>query len=276
MTALNIFDPSIGNRQLYVQFPIAGPATPTTVGIATLTATVDPTSSNDSTQGIQVGGIWFNATAGYLRWWECRDNTPGAAKWVFSGADYANGGSNPASETVAFGSSLGLMAAEGNINRQLSAAGVSPGATGADNVLAVYSLPANAFDVLGRGLGITAQGSFGATGNNKRVKIIFNATTAVVGSTVTGGTTVADTGTVTTNGGGWSVQANVFKYGAAGSNTQIGLHQQCQVGAAVSALLAPALITATESGSILIAITGNATTTASDIVFNFAEINAMN
>ena len=108
------------------------------------------------------------------------------------------------------------------------------------------------------------------------MKIIFNATTAVVGSTVTGGTTVADTGTVTTNGGGWSVQANVFKYGAAGSNTQIGLHQQCQVGAAVSALLAPQLITATESGSILIAITGNATTTASDIVFNFAEINAMN
>ena len=275
MTAITIFDSARGDRPLNLQFPIAGGAA-TTVGIATLTASTDPTASNDSTQGIQVGGIWFNSAAGYLRWWECRDNTAGAAKWVFSGADYANGGSNPASETVAFGSSTGLMAAEGNINRQISSAGVTPGATGADNVLAVYSLPASAFDVLGRGLGITAQGSFGATSNTKRVKIIFNATTAVVGSTVTGGTTVADTGAVTTNGGGWSVQANIFKYGAAGSNTQIGLHQQCQVGAAVSALLAPALITATESSPILIAITGNATTATSDIVLNFLEVNAMN
>ena len=79
-----------------------------------------------------------------------------------------------------------------------------------------------------------------------------------------------------TNGAGWSVQANVFKYGAAGSNTQIGHHQQAQMGAAVASMLAPSLITATESGAIFIAINGNVTTATSDIVFNFLEGNAMN
>src|SRR5229473_3962336 len=98
-----------------------------------------------------------------------------------------------------FGASNAPILSEGNVNLQVSSAGVQPGATGADNVLAVYSLPSNAFDVAGRGISITAAGSFGATANNKRVKIVFNATTAVVGSTVTGGTVICDTGTVAQN-----------------------------------------------------------------------------
>jgi len=175
-----------------------------------------------------------------------------------------------------FGASLAPMLSEGNINLQVSSAGVQPGVTGADNVLAVYSLPSNAFDVAGRGISITAAGSFGSTANNKRVKIIFNPATAVVGSTVGGGgSTICDTGTVTQNAGGWQLMASVFKYGAAGSNTQIGIHNQAIVSTAV-APVAPSLITAVESGAILVAVTGNATTAASDIVFNFLEVNAMN
>ncbi len=175
-----------------------------------------------------------------------------------------------------FGNGGAVAGVEGNINRQISSAGVSPAATGADKVIAVYSLPANSLVANGQGLNIIAQGSFAANGNTKDVKIIFGCTTAVVGSTVTGGTTIADTAAVTTNGGGWAIEANVFKYGAANSNTQIGLHQQVQVGGAVAALLAPGLTTATENAPILIAITGNATTSAADIVLNFLEINAMN
>ena len=64
-------------------------------------------------------------------------------------------------------------------------------------------------------------------------------------------------------------------HGAAGSNTQIGIHNQAIVSTAV-APVAPSLITAVESAAILIAVTGNATTAASDIVFNFLEVNAMN
>lgn len=38
----------------------------------------------------------------------------------------------------------------------------------------------------------------------------------------------------------------------------------------------PTAIAAVESGAILIAVTGNATTAASDIVFNFLNVNALN
>ena len=246
-------------------------------GIDNFSGTTDPTAANDSTQGFSVGSVWLNTAGGQLRWWDCRDATAGAAKWVYSGADYANGGTNPNTELTVFGGGTATIPAEGNINRQISSAGVSPGATGADNVLAVYSLPPSSFDQANRGIQITAAGSFAATGNNKRIKIIFNPASAVVGSTVgAGGTTIADTNTVATNGGGWELTANVFKYGANASNTQIGIHSQAQIGGAVAALLAPSLITATESGAILIAITGNATTATSDIVFNWLEVNAMN
>lgn len=178
-----------------------------------------------------------------------------------------------------FGSSTAYAAPGGNLNGgvQTSAAGVQPGATGVDSVLAVYSLPANAFDHAGAVLQVTAAGSFGATANTKRVKIIFNPATAVVGSTVgAGGVAIADTGAVVTNGGGWQLQGTVIKYGVANSNTQLGVHNQAQVGAAVSALLAPSLLTATENGAILVAVTGNATTVVTDIVFNFLEVNGAN
>jgi hypothetical protein len=175
------------------------------------------------------------------------------------------------------GSSTAAIGASGVMNQQVSTAGVNPGATAADNVLAVYSIPANAFSAAGKMIQFTAAGSFGATANNKRVKIIFNPSAAVVGSTVTGGTTVADTGTVATNGGGWQLQAQVTKVGAANANTQVAIHNQAQVGAAVAALLAPTTnLTATENAAILVAVTGNATTATTDIVFNFFEAFASN
>jgi hypothetical protein len=185
--------------------------------------------------------------------------------------------SQPSAANAQFGSGQGTFKESGNLTLQVSSAGVSPGATGADNVLAFFSIPANSFDVAGREIQITASGKFGSTGNNKDIKLIFNPATAVVGSTVGGsGTTIADTGTVATNGGGWNISATVIKFGAANSNTQIAIHQQAQVGAAVSALLAPTLPTATENAPILVAVTGNATTATTDIVFNMLQIVASN
>lgn len=190
----------------------------------------------------------------------------------FKGKIMAAGGS-----LFQFGKGGGSFGAAGNANLQVSAAGIQPGATAADNVLAVYSIPANSFDLAGRSVEITAAGVFAATANNKRVKIIVNPATAVVGSTVgAGGTTVADTGVVASNNLAWQLQATVSKYGAGGSNTQIGIHNQAQIGNAVEALLAPSAITATESGNILVAVTGNATTAASDILLNFFEVFGMN
>lgn len=275
-TVLRAFDVALGEVDVRLPSPVGG-VLPTLFGFSNLTATTDPTATSDATAGYSAGSVWFNTTAGFKRVWVCVSAVAGAAKWAFVGADYVSGGTVPASEATQFGLGSASMAAEGNVNRQISSAGVSPGATGVDNVLAFFSIPPNSFDAAGRGLSFTAQGSFGATANNKDVKLIFNPATAVVGSTVgAGGVTIADTAVVATNNLGWSLQANVFKYGAANSNTQIGLHQQAQIGAAVAAMLKPSLIAAVENAAILIAVTGNAATAASDIVFNFLEVNAMN
>jgi hypothetical protein len=175
-----------------------------------------------------------------------------------------------------FGNGGAIMGEEGNVNRQVSPAGVNPGGTGVDSVLAVYSLPANSFDVAGRGINIMALGSMTSAATAKTLKIIYNATTAVVGSAVIGGTTIASFSDSTANSaGGWQIAANVFKYGAAGSNTQIALHEASQSGTVLGALVAPSLVTAVESAPILIAITGNAAVVG-NITFNFLEVNAMN
>jgi hypothetical protein len=239
-----------------------------------LAATADPVATSDNTQDYGPGSLWLNTSN--MRVWMCVSNATGAAVWALDGVQ-PGVGIEPSSMITQFGSGSATFPEEGNVNRQISSSGVNPGATAADNVLAVYALPANSFDQALRGITVSAAGSFAANGNNKRVKIIFNPATAVVGSTVgSGGTTICDTGTVTTNGAGWQLQASVFKYGAAGSNTQIGIHNQAQIGAAVASMLSPSLITATESGAINIAVTGNATTAATDIAFNWLEVNAMN
>ena len=178
----------------------------------------------------------------------------------------------------AAGSSSTMVPGSGNLAVTAVSAGQSPTATGSDYVLAVMTIPANSFDgqsfpvATNRMATIVANGSFGATANSKTLKIVVNATNPVVGSALVGGTTIGTTGVVNTNGGGWQMGAAIVKYGVAGSNTQLAVHQSAQVGAAVSALTAPSLLTAVESAPMTIAITGNAATAASDIVFNFAEI----
>jgi hypothetical protein len=281
---LHILDPETGERVVSFPTPISGglpaslaPATYALAGLVNANATTDPGVSNDVTQGYVPGSIWVNNTGGALRWWECRSNAQGAASWVYGGADYTNGGTNPNSEVTQAGLSTATIAAEGNVNRQIFAVPGVNGSVGGDYVMAVYTLPALAFDTLGRGITITAQGSFGGNTNNKTIKIIFNPTTAVVGGTVgSGGNTIATTGVVTTNGSGWSLQANVFKYGALGANTQLGIHQAAQCAAVVQALTVPQNLTATESSAILIAVTGNCGTTVGDIALNFWEVNFMN
>ena len=182
--------------------------------------------------------------------------------------------------TFTLGSSTGTFGTEGNLNVQVSAAGVSPAAGSAgsgDLVLAAYTVPASAFSAAGKGITIMAAGSFGATSNVKLVKLWVNPATAVVGATIgASGVLICSTASVTTNGTGWQIEGSLFKYGAAGSNTQIGLHNQAQVGAAVASMLAPNLVTATENGTVLVAITGYASTTVTDVVFNFLQVNATN
>ena len=171
----------------------------------------------------------------------------------------------------AAGASTGTIQALGILNSQVSSAGVSPGSTGNDNVLAAYTLPASAFDVAGREIMISAYGSFAATANLKQLKIYVGCATATVGSAVSGGVVIGDGGAVTSSGTGWRLVANVVKYGAASSNTQIGVQNT-----GMTSIVTPQLLTMTESGTVLIAVTGNATIASSDIVFNLLTVEYAN
>ena len=197
----------------------------------------------------------------------------------------------PNTAATLFGGGGTSMQEEGTLYRY-SGTAINPGALTVDSVLAAFTLPANSFDgvnitdLLGgaltvaqgnRGIQIEAVGGFGPTNaTNHRVKILVGCTAAVVGSTVSGGTVIADTGNVTTVSVGWSIGAQVYKYGAAGSNIQVGIHQPTQTGAAVSSLLSPQLLTLNESLPIIIAVTGYATTAAADVALNLAVITGFN
>ncbi len=171
----------------------------------------------------------------------------------------------------------GIFGSEGNIALQISSAGVTPAATGSDYVVAVYNLPALTFDQALRAIEISAYGTLAGTTNAKTIKIIVGATAPAVGSVVSGGTTIASaTNTATSVSGGWSLMCMIAKYGIAGSNTQQAIHFSSQMGALILALVAPQNLTLTESATIPIAVTANAATTATDIVFNMFQVNMMN
>lgn len=162
-----------------------------------------------------------------------------------------------------------------------SGSGLSPATTGGDYVIAAYTLPANMLNYVsqaavagGPALRIFVRGHTAANGNNKTIKVIFNATTATVGSAVSGGTTLASTGVVTINAKSFVIMAWVQKVGLPNANTQIGgadliLSDATPVSAGV-----PVYPAATENADILIAITGNAATAATDIVIDSYEIIA--
>lgn len=159
----------------------------------------------------------------------------------------------------------GNFGSEGNLSKQVSVAGVGNAADTTDDVLFTYTLPAGALDAAGRALTITAFGKFAANGNNKNVKIWF------------GASVVALTGVVTTNAGGWQLQAEVTKAGVAGANTQVAQGQNI-VAATHGGVNVPVAPTEVESGPIVIKVTGASSTTgaANDILGQFFQVNFMN
>lgn len=171
------------------------------------------------------------------------------------------------------------MGTAGSLSEVISSAGISPSATTLDKIVAILTIPANGLDIATRGVAIQAVGSGGNT-NSKTIKIILNPTNTppilTNGSvTVTGGTTLASM--TSTASGGWILEASIFKFGATGSNTQIGLMTNAQGGATANALTAPVTnLTLPENAPITVAITANAATAAGDVVFNFAQLFAMN
>lgn len=152
----------------------------------------------------------------------------------------------------------------GVINRQQSLAGIGNSADSLTDTLFTYPLPANALDVAGRGVKITAWGKFAAIGDNKRVRLYF------------GATMVADSGIVTDNGTGWSLEAIVVK---TGSNLQIaqgkGSHGSTSLGSGT-----PTTPTEVDTAVIVIKCTGEfagtGTDSANEVLGQFFQVEALN
>jgi len=81
---------------------------------------------------------------------------------------------------------------------------------------------------------------------------------------------------LTTSGGGFILEGWVTKYGLENSNTQIAGQFIAYNGTTLITLPAPSYVTAVENAAILIAVTGNAATTATDIVVDLFEIFGSN
>lgn len=194
----------------------------------------------------------------------------GSAQAGAIGASFGNGAAQFGQDPT----NPNMMGDDGNIAVNISSAGVSPNATGADKILAILTIPVGGFDIANRGIQMMAAGNC-PNANSKSIKLIINPTAPVLGATVSGGTTVASILTSTASGG-WNLQANLFKYGAPGSNTQIAIHESGQIGPTVGTLVAPSLTTFPENAAITVVVTGNSSTTNGDVVYNFAQIFAMN
>lgn len=175
-----------------------------------------------------------------------------------------------------FGGGTGTLEESGNLFVGVGNPLANPAGITNDYVLSVYSLPASSFNASGKGIEITAAGNLGNDSQVKRVKIIINPTAAVAGSIVSGGTTVGDTGSVTAANVGWVLQSQMYKYGTAGSNTQIVQFIDGSVGTLNLGVGLASAITANESGAILIAVTGNATTSVGDISLYNVNIEGFN
>lgn len=177
---------------------------------------------------------------------------------------------------------------EGNLYRNAGNPIAQNGANTNDDILDGFVLPANAFDQANRQLYLNFNGNFGATGNNKRVRIWVNPTMAgqtitngvISGGTVTGagsGVLLFDSGTQTGNAIGYQLDLIFCKYGATGSNTQ--LYMSSPIFATTHGGTSGVLFsTIPENAPMNFVFTGASQTTgaAGDVVHCYTEINAMN
>jgi hypothetical protein len=155
------------------------------------------------------------------------------------------------------GNSATNVRAPGLIAAQLTATGT--GADTTEDTLQTFTLPANAFDAIGRGVRIEAWGTTGADNNTKTVRLYF-------------GAKIYDSTTLTTNNGSWFMWANVYK---TGPNTQSAIATSTFVNSTpATAVTTPNQV---DTAGIVIKVTGqNGTAVANDIVCSGMTVNFIN
>src|SRR5258708_4023447 len=96
-------------------------------------------------------------------------DTPASGTYDFSGCTVFE----PSNAQTVFGSAgtgAAMLKEAGNINRQVSIAGAGNGADTTEDTLFTFTIPANAFDTLGRGVMVSAFGTTGTSAHTKTVR----------------------------------------------------------------------------------------------------------
>ena len=162
-------------------------------------------------------------------------------------------------QTVALPKSKGpaYMASNGQINVQLSHAGLSTATTGAETTIAQYSIPAGSFDIVGRGVMIEAWGTATFASGTAVAKLYFGS----VGTTV---------GTLATTNFWWAA-ITIWKDGSSSQNgffqsTVSTTHQ------GTSALSQ----TETDTAAIIVKVTANQSAVANAIKVNGFVVSGFN
>src|SRR5258708_5614516 len=99
-------------------------------------------------------------------------DTPASGTYDFSGCTVFE----PSNAQTVFGSAgtgAAMLKEAGNINRQVSIAGAGNGADTTEDTLFTFTIPANAFDTLGRGVMVSAFGTTGTSAHTKTVRMYF-------------------------------------------------------------------------------------------------------
>lgn len=174
----------------------------------------------------------------------------------FKGKIYAESGS-----LFRFGKGSMPMGASGNIFTYLSATGTGNGNDTTEDLLQSFVLPANAFDIPGRGLWLYAFGTLANNAHSKTAKLYF------------GSSIVLSSGAQTGANLGWALELVVFKTGA---NAQIASGQPV-VGTTHGGVTLPLIGTETDTAGITIKVTGQTgTAAANDVVLTGLIASAMN
>lgn len=195
------------------------------------------------------------------------------------GSSFGNGAASFAANTAGpnFSSNPNPLqiGESGNIGLIVNNPAVNPTSTAADIVVGFFTLPAGALDIAGRQVDVTAVFTHAANTDTVTYKLQVTQTLPVLQSAISGGTVIASAADGTSSAVS-QIGASIAKYGAAGSNTQLAVHESSQVGATVTALTAPTPLTLNESEPIYVAVTINCASTDTDGALSLAQLTASN
>src|SRR5208283_1030697 len=169
----------------------------------------------------------------------------------------------PSDTATQVGTSQSAIKEAGNLY-VTTAAKLSPGTSNGAYVVAFFPIPAKAFDVANRLLAINANGGTNSVANVMTVTLVVTATLPVIGSVAPSGTTIASCVLAQSAAAGWSVAATIAKYGIAGSNTQMAVHNAAITAGTVTALTAPTALTLTEASTNYVVLAINNATAIGD------------